>query len=106
MKFNELVNIVLKENQTYNTHQSKTIIDSYEGRQMPVARLVGSKYNTQIVDSINGEESNEPVFLGVPFNKVVQTGIKIGLWEDDHKGNLVVVDSDKWITLYNKLSFS
>lgn len=101
MKFDILVNSILNEEWT-DDRKSLNIIDSYRGQKDVVARLVGDEKNSETVDGVNGDGSDEFRFSGVSFNSAVNYGTEIGLWKEDGEGNLVVLDSDKWDEFYSE----
>ena len=102
MKFDKLVNNILNE-EWMDDRMSLSIIDSYRGGPTKVATLVGDEKNSETIDGVNGDGSDEFKFPGVSFDAAVECGTEIGLWQDDGEGNLVVIDSDKWDEFYNKV---
>lgn len=101
MKFDDLCNKILNE-EWMDDRKSLNIIDSYRGQKDVVARLVGDDKNSETVDGVNGDGSDEFRFPGVSFDAAVEYGTEIGLWKEDGEGNLVVLDSNKWDMFYDE----
>ena len=100
-KFDALANKILNE-EWMDDRKSLNIVDNYRGQRGVVAKLVGDDKNSETIDGVNGDGSDEFEFPGASFDAAVDYGTEIGLWKEDGEGNLQVLDSDKWDEFYSE----
>ena len=98
-KFHALANKILNEKRM-DDRKSLNIVDDYRGQRDVVSTLVGDDKNSENIDGVNGDCSDEFELPGVSFDDAVAYGTEIGLWKEDGEGNLQVLDSDKWNEFY------